>query len=162
MYNMNEGKIWKKIYQIFSYLKQGQNYENCCTWDKSGLSTIFVIKFYWNKAMACSSVALSSTAVIVLSYDTKLHSTCSVNGNSPGKSTGVGSHSLLQSTFSTQGSNPGLLHCTQILHCLNHQGSPITLQYYIKLDSRDRDYMACKLQNAYYLALYKKWSVSLL
>ena len=26
--------------------------------------------------------------------------------------------------FPTQGSNPGLLHCRQILHCLNHQGSP--------------------------------------
>ena len=29
--------------------------------------------------------------------------------NSPGKNTGVGSHSLLQGTFPTQGSNPGLL-----------------------------------------------------
>ena len=25
----------------------------------------------------------------------------------------------------TQGSNPGLLHCRQILYCLNHQGSPV-------------------------------------
>ena len=33
--------------------------------------------------------------------------------NSPGKNTGVGSHSLLQGIFSTQGSNPGLLHCRQ-------------------------------------------------
>ena len=31
--------------------------------------------------------------------------------NSPGKNTGVGSHSLLQEIFPTQGSNPGLLHC---------------------------------------------------
>ena len=29
----------------------------------------------------------------------------------PGKSTGVGYHFLLQGIFSTQGSNPGLLHC---------------------------------------------------
>ena len=35
--------------------------------------------------------------------------------NSPGKNTGVGSHSLLQGIFQTQGSNPGLLHCRQIL-----------------------------------------------
>ena len=28
--------------------------------------------------------------------------------NSPGQNTGVGSHSLLQGIFSTQGSNPGL------------------------------------------------------
>ena len=43
--------------------------------------------------------------------------------NSPGKNTGVGSHSLLQGIFLTQGSNPGLLHRRQILYHLNHQGS---------------------------------------
>ena len=31
---------------------------------------------------------------------------------------------VLQGIFLTQGSNPGLLHCTQILYYLNHQGSP--------------------------------------
>ena len=39
--------------------------------------------------------------------------------NSPGKITGVGSHSLLQRNFPTQGLNPGLLHCRQILYCLS-------------------------------------------
>ena len=39
--------------------------------------------------------------------------------------TGVGCHSLLQGIFPTQGSNPGLLHCRQILYHLSHQGSPI-------------------------------------
>ena len=43
----------------------------------------------------------------------------------PGKNTGVGSHSLLQGIFPTQGSNLGLLHCRQILYHLSHQGSPI-------------------------------------
>ena len=42
----------------------------------------------------------------------------------PGKNTGVCSHALLQGIFPTQGSNLGLLHCGQILHCLSHQGSP--------------------------------------
>ena len=46
--------------------------------------------------------------------------------NSPGKNTGVGSHSLLQGIFPTQGSNPGLLYCRQILYCLSHQGSFIS------------------------------------
>ena len=32
--------------------------------------------------------------------------------NSPGKNTEI---------FLTQGPNPGLLHCRQILYCLNHQ-----------------------------------------
>ena len=41
-----------------------------------------------------------------------------------GKNTGVGSHSLLQEIFPTQGSNPGLLHRRWILYHLSHQGSP--------------------------------------
>ena len=36
--------------------------------------------------------------------------------NSPGQNTGVGSHSLLQGIFPTQGSNPGLLHCMRIFY----------------------------------------------
>ena len=46
------------------------------------------------------------------------------NPNSPSQNTGVGSLSLLQRIFPTQGSNPGLLHCKQILYQLNHPGSP--------------------------------------
>ena len=38
-----------------------------------------------------------------------------------GKSTGVGSHFLLQGIFPTQGSNPGLSHCRQMLYCLSQQ-----------------------------------------
>ena len=44
--------------------------------------------------------------------------------SSPGQDTGVGSHSLLQGIFPTQGSNPGLPHCRQILSQLSHKGSP--------------------------------------
>ena len=47
----------------------------------------------------------------------------SVHRDSPGKNTGVGSFSLVQGIFPTQGSNPGLPHCRQILYRLNHQGS---------------------------------------
>ena len=39
-----------------------------------------------------------------------------------GKNTGVGSHFLLQGIFLTQGSNPDLPHCRQILYWLSHQG----------------------------------------
>ena len=45
-------------------------------------------------------------------------------GNSPGQNTGVGIPSLLQGIFPTQGSNPGLLHCRQILYQLSYRGSP--------------------------------------
>ena len=40
------------------------------------------------------------------------------------KSTGVGCHFLLQGIFPTQGLNPGLPHCRQMLYHLSHQGSP--------------------------------------
>ena len=46
--------------------------------------------------------------------------------NSPGQNPGVGSLSLLQGLFPTQGSNPGLLHCRRILYQLSYQGSPQT------------------------------------
>ena len=48
--------------------------------------------------------------------------------NSPGQNTGVGSLSLLQGVFPTQGSNQGLLHCRQILYQLSHKGSPRTME----------------------------------
>ena len=44
--------------------------------------------------------------------------------NSPGQNTGVGSLSLLQEILPTQGSNPDLLHCKQILYQLSYQGRP--------------------------------------
>ena len=53
----------------------------------------------------------------------------SVHGDSPGKNTGVGCRALLQGIFPTQGSNPGLLHCRQILYHLSHQGSPRILEW---------------------------------
>ena len=40
-----------------------------------------------------------------------------------------GSCFLLQGIFPTQGLNPGLLHCRQILYCLSHQGSPRILEW---------------------------------
>ena len=57
--------------------------------------------------------------------------------DSPGKNSGVGSQSLLQGTFSTQGSNPSLLHCRPILHHLSHQGSPANDRFYAKGFSHD-------------------------
>ena len=44
--------------------------------------------------------------------------------NSLGQNTGVGSRSLLQGIFPTQGLNPGLPYHRQILYPLSHQGSP--------------------------------------
>ena len=49
--------------------------------------------------------------------------------NSPGQNTGVGSHSLLQGIFPTQGSHPCLPHCRRILYQLNYKGSPRILEW---------------------------------
>ena len=52
-----------------------------------------------------------------------------VHGILQARNTGVGSHSLLQRLFPTQGLNLGLSHCRQILYCLSHQGSPRILEW---------------------------------
>ena len=49
--------------------------------------------------------------------------------NSPGQNTGVGSLSLHQGVFPTQGSNPGLPHCRKVLYQLSHKGSPRILEW---------------------------------
>ena len=58
------------------------------------------------------------------------------------QNTTVGSLSLLQGIFPTQGSNPGLLHCRQILYLQSYQGSPkinksIHKNFYLFLGFRD-------------------------
>ena len=49
--------------------------------------------------------------------------------DSLGQNAGVGSLSLLQGTFPTQGLNPGLPHCRRILYQLSHKGSPTVLEW---------------------------------
>ena len=49
--------------------------------------------------------------------------------NSPGQNTGVGSLSLLQGIFPTQGMNPDFLHFRSIFYQLNHKGSPRILEW---------------------------------
>ena len=61
-----------------------------------------------------SSVQFSCS---VMSNSLQLHGL-----NSLGQNTGVCSLSLLQGIFPTQGSNPGLPHCRQILYQLSHKG----------------------------------------
>ena len=55
--------------------------------------------------------------------------------NSPGQNTGVGSCSLLQGIFPTQGSNPSLPHCRQILYLLTHKGSPHPTEILTKMST---------------------------
>ena len=57
----------------------------------------------------------------------------SVHGGAPGKNTGVGCHALLQGIFTTQGLNPGLLHCWWTLYHLIHQGSLTYIRVYLNI-----------------------------
>ena len=47
--------------------------------------------------------------------------------NSPGQNNGVGSLPLLQGIFPTQGTNPGLPHCRQIIYQLSQDCSMVIL-----------------------------------
>ena len=51
--------------------------------------------------------------------------------NSPGLNTGVGSLSLIQGIFPTQGSNPGFSPCSWILYKLRHQGGTRILEWIV-------------------------------
>ena len=48
----------------------------------------------------------------------------------------MGSHSLLQEIFLTQGLNSCLLHSTQILYHLSHQGKPLGRKEYLPSSNR--------------------------
>ena len=87
------------------------------TYLSSVLSPKFGIK-YWSESESCS----------VVSDFLRPHGLYSP-WNSPGKNIGVGSLSLLQGIFPTQGSDLGLLHCRRILYQLSHKGSPRILEW---------------------------------
>ena len=63
--------------------------------------------------------------------------------NSPGENTGVGSFSLLQGIFPTQGLNPRLPYCRWIFYQLSHKGSPRILEWvaypFFRVSYRPRD-----------------------
>ena len=63
-----------------------------------------------------------SESLSVMSHSLRPHGLYSP-WNSPGQNTGMGSLSLLQGIFLTQGSNPGLPHCRRSLYQLSHKGS---------------------------------------
>ena len=80
--------------------------------------------------------------------------------NSPGQNTGVSSLSLLQGIFPTQGLNPGLPDCRQILYQLSHKGSPRILEWvaYPNPDS-NRDFLHCRQilhQLSYHGSLWRR------
>ena len=87
----------------------------------------------WNE---CKTSTKTRLYRIILLWTVKVTHSCPTLCNpmdclwdSPGQNTGLGSLSLLQGIFPTQGSNPGPLHCRWILYQLNHKGSPRILEW---------------------------------
>ena len=79
--------------------------------------------------MVCYAVLVSQSCPTLCDPMDYCLSGSSVHGDSPRKNTGGGCHALLQGIFPTQRSNPGLLHCRQILYHLSYQGSPRILEW---------------------------------
>ena len=73
--------------------------------------------------------------------------------NSPGQNTGV-SCSLLHRIFPTQGSNPGLPHCRQILYHLSYQGCLPSIHYSL-LECEKYKFIKFKISNKCWLFNFK-------
>ena len=99
-----------------------------CSFNANRLgSNVIVLKGYIIFcAVLCLVAQLCATLCDAMDYSLP---GSSVHGDSPGKNTGIGCYALQQGIFPTQGSNPGLPHCRQILYHLSHQGSPRILEW---------------------------------
>ena len=123
-------------------------YCSCCTMNSVRKKKILSFICYSNKQYSSSPVVASvhcSTVSHFLWPQGLSLTRLLCPWDSPGKNTGVGSHFLLQGIFSTQGWNPGLLHCRQILYCLSHQGRfpsswcSINVCYMISIKCKERE-----------------------
>ena len=126
---------------VFTSLCPGHDYSLRCLQETKTLFTLFLLLFPFPRANRGLVVNSSTGAHHLLLQEMQRGSWLIVNvqtgaslsltslcpWNSPGKNTGVDSHSLLQGLFPTQGLKPGLLHCRWILYHLSHQGSALLL-----------------------------------
>ena len=85
---------------------------------------INAITLYFNLHL---KICYVSCSVVSDSFATPWTVACQaplIHGILQARITGVGSHSLLQGIFLTQGLNPSFLPCRHILYCLSQMGSP--------------------------------------
>ena len=100
-------------------------------WNESSFSHQFWVHTMGSHCFKCwgkrtqKTAELSPLKVKVVSNSLRPHGLYSP-WESPGQSTAVGSLSLLQGIFPTQGSNPGLPHCRQILYSWATREAPLS------------------------------------
>ena len=77
----------------------------------------------------------------------------------------VGSHSLLQGIILTQGSNPSLPHCGQILYHLSYQGSPVPIMvpliFHLLVDTLNSQFHLPRMPTSLELTvvlIFSKWA----
>ena len=107
---------------------RGINRINTCEGSHSRLRELPVQKFKNERELGLfqelqileNSLKWSGVEVAVMCNSLRPHGLCSP-WNSPGQNTGVGSLSLLQEIFPTQGSNPGLPQSRWFLYQLSHR-----------------------------------------
>ena len=128
------------MYSAYKLNKQGDNVQPWCTpfpiWNQSVVPCPVLTVVSWpayrflKREVRWSGIPMSFRifhSLLCRSVVSKslwphgLYSPC----NSPGQNTEVGSLSLLQGIFPTQGLNPGLLCCRWILYQLSYKGSPL-------------------------------------
>ena len=94
------------------------NWTGELTWlSKEIYSKMFIIVFTYNTKVKMLNIQLCPT----LGPHELLPTRLLCPWDFPHMNTGMGSHSILQGIFPTQGLNPGLLHCRQILYHLSLQ-----------------------------------------
>ena len=100
-------------------------------------STFQLLQYHCHKARQKSALCCAVLCLVTQSCLTLCNPMdysppgSSVHEDSPGKSTGVGCHALLQGIFSTQELNQGLLHCRRFFISWatrehQHKGYPLT------------------------------------
>ena len=107
--NRNNNEISSHICQNGYYQKEHKQHRLVRMWRKENPCTLLLCLVAQLCKILCDTVDCNPPG-------------SSVHGDSPGKSTGVGCHALLQGIFPTQGQNSGLQQCRQILYHLSHQG----------------------------------------
>ena len=116
-------KTWGKEHRkrVLELSSSSDNLRSRCVWWLRGCERSWTTG--WNKVAKRGEMVRVSKRKIAAATNCKqsLHPRGLYSlWDSPGQSTGVGSLSLLQGVFPTQGSKPGLPHCRRILYQLSY------------------------------------------